>query len=189
MENTSVIIFKCLSNTNNTSNRSSHENFRFHVGYTRNATEFTDFPVSVVSNTPAFSSDWRPSTIFANHRIGLGEWMSSTFVMSISTFGQVVLTRVLRNTVLMSKLVNWKWPSTVTASSNITVKNCLWWKTYSWEYIFSGYVNSVRKTTCWSKSPACSAILWDMLVSRPWEEVGSGYISPEEILWNLIRMD
>jgi len=102
---------------------------------TSNISIVMNFPVSVVVDTPTFSSSRWPGALFA-HLTWRALW-----VLRVSS--EIILTGILWDTMFMGELINLHWPSTVTGSSSTAVEDHLWGQSDSWMGVFVHDIDSV----------------------------------------------
>lgn len=158
--NTTGIIFKFLSDRNNTTNWTSHIDFSLHSCNTSNISIVMNFPISELCDSPTCCFIiWWPTTFFTDLNITTfcRFWISS----------KIILTRIFRNTMMMSEFINFHWPTAMTRSTRTTIENNLWRNSNSWESILVHDIDSISYRGCWSMSPTRSTVLRNMLISGP----------------------
>ena len=123
LEDSSFVVFELLSNCNTTWNWTSCIDFCFHFINTRYRTILRYSPIRIICNCPTFTGiyfcipwNWINAVHASlNIRARLSNWI----------LGLVILTRFLRDTLLLSELIDRHWLATIAASSSITVDNSL----------------------------------------------------------------
>lgn len=167
---TTSIGIKTTSCHDSASNWTSCINFTLHSGSARNCSILWNHPVLKVGDSPTIGAiDWTVTFLtFLNWWAISRSWISS----------HVVLARLLRNSSLVSKIIDLWWVTSFTWSSSLTVQDNLWRQSNLREGQILLNVDSISKCRQCSLSPTWSTILRNVLVDWPWHIISAINISP-----------
>jgi hypothetical protein len=168
---TTSIIFELISSINTTSNRAISINSLLHSVNTLNMSVVRDLPVLVLSDSGTVSASISSlEAVFTNLNIRASE--------TCRVFSNIVLARIFRNTVRLSKSVDTSSITTLAGTTSTAVNDSLDGKSDFREGGVSGDIDSISQSRSTTLSPARSAVNRDVLVLSPGDVVLSTDVSP-----------
>ena len=173
-EDASVIIKEVLIDVDTTRNRTTSSNFSLHLLHTRDRSVLTDLVALELSDRPAAIG------------VTVGTKM---FRSTIQCLSDVVLAGGIRNTLLVSPLVDTIRPTTLAGTSTCTVDNSLRREINGREGTISHQIDTIRESRGGTLSPAGTTIDRNVLILVPRSIVETIKVTNIISLRDLIRLE